>query len=241
VRRRRAIARLAAAAIVLAALSIAGWKLGWFDVQRVARVIEQLRSGRDVVTASAILYVLLTTTTALGLPVRPIAIAGGAIFGHVLGAALSWTAAVTGSMLGYALARHVGRGSTRRWFSRHRPLVVELSESTSFLTLLRLRLVPIVPLSVVNFTAGLARMHVRTYLAATAIGILPAMIVFTWFADSLVMGLEGAKQHAYRNLGWATAILLLLSLTPVLFRRRAEQPNARVLSGRRAARDVASP
>jgi uncharacterized membrane protein YdjX (TVP38/TMEM64 family) len=99
---------------------------------------------------------------------------------------------------------------------------VEFSESTSFLTLLRLRLVPIVPLSVVNFAAGLARMKFRTYVAATAIGILPPLVVFTWFADSLVLGISGAKAQAYRQLVWATAILLVLSLAPMLFRRRTE-------------------
>lgn len=221
-RRRRLIARSIGAVVVLGALGVVALKLGWLDTQRVTRYIQQLRSGRDVVTASAIFFVLLTITTAIGLPVLPIAIAGGAIFGHFLGATLSWAAALCGSMLGYALARRIGKGSTSRWFARHRPLVVEFSETTGFLTVLRLRLMPIVPLSVVNFAAGLARLRFRTYAAATAIGILPPLVVFTWFADSLVLGISGAKTQAYRQLAWATAILLVLSLAPLLFRRRTE-------------------
>jgi uncharacterized membrane protein YdjX (TVP38/TMEM64 family) len=82
-----------------------------------------------------------------------------------------------------------------------------------------LRLVPVIPLSVVNFAAGLARTRFSIYVAATAIGILPATVVFAYFADSLVRGLQGAKTHAYWDVGIACGGLLVLSLLPLLGKR----------------------
>jgi uncharacterized membrane protein YdjX (TVP38/TMEM64 family) len=76
---------------------------------------------------------------------------------------------------------------------------------------------------VVNFASGLARVRIPKYLASTAIGILPTLMVFTWFADSLVLGLQGSKAHAYRDLTVASVILLMLSLLPVLFRRGVQE------------------
>lgn len=216
--RRAALVRIALLAAIIVALSLLALKLGWFDVRRVTATIERLQSGRNLVVVGATFFVVFALTTAVGFPALPFTVAGGAIFGHLAGSLLSWCAAVLGSMLGYALARSVGRESARRWIAR-RSVGAALTRSTSFLTLLRLRLVPLVPLSVVNFAAGLARTRFSSYVAATAIGILPATVVFAYFADSLVRGLQGARAHAYWDVGIASALLLLLSLVPVLARR----------------------
>jgi uncharacterized membrane protein YdjX (TVP38/TMEM64 family) len=94
-----------------------------------------------------------------------------------------------------------------------------LTQSTSFVTLLRLRLIPVIPLSVVNFAAGLARTRFGVCVAATAIGILPATAVFAYFADSLVRGLQGAKTHAYSGVALACSVLMIMSLLPMALRK----------------------
>jgi uncharacterized membrane protein YdjX (TVP38/TMEM64 family) len=121
-------------------------------------------------------------------------------------------------MLGYWLARGIGRDAAQRWLTKRR-VGDAFSDSASFRTLLYLRLIPVVPLSVVNFTAGLARTRFTTYVAATAIGIFPATAVYAYFADSLVRGLQGARTHAYRDIAIASTLLLVLSLVPLIARR----------------------
>ena len=121
-------------------------------------------------------------------------------------------------MLGYALARGVGRETARHWLAK-RSVGEALTQSTSFLTLLRLRLVPVVPLSVVNFAAGLARTRFSTYVAASAIGILPTTVVFAYFADSLVRGLQGARTHAYWDVAIASTVLLVITMVPFVTKR----------------------
>ncbi len=216
--RRVVIIRIAALAALVVVLTIAGYVLGWFDLARVTRTIEQLQSGRNALVVAVIFFVVYATMTAVGFPALPFTVAGGAIFGHVRGTLLSWTAAIVGTMLGYLLARGVGRETARRWIAR-RKVGEALTQSTSFLTLLRLRLIPVIPLSVVNFAAGLARTRFGVYVAATAIGILPVTIVFTYFADSLMRGLEGARTHAYWDVAIASAGLMAMSLLPLLVKR----------------------
>src|SRR5207248_279222 len=65
-----------------------------------------------------------------------------------------------------------------------------------------------------------------TFAATTAvgfpalpIGILPATIVFAYFADSLVRGLQGARTHAYWDVGIASAVLFGMSMVPVAAKR----------------------
>ena len=216
--RRSAIIRIGALAVLLIALTVFGYRLGWFDAKRIIDMIQRLQSGRDETWVVVGLVLIYTAATAIGFPSLPLTVAGGALFGHLFGSALSWAAAVAGSVLGYWLARGIGREAARRWLSK-RKVGEAFTESTGFFTLLYLRLVPVVPLSVVNFTAGLARMRVTPFVAATAIGVLPTTIVFAYFADSLVRGLEGAKTHAYGDIAIASSLLMVLSLVPLAVKR----------------------
>ena len=216
--RRTVLLRIAALAALIVGLTVAGYVLGWFDLARVTKTIERLQSGKDAVTVAVLFFLAYSALTAIGFPALPFTVAGGAIFGHVRGTLLSWAAATLGTMLGYLLARGVGRETARRWIAK-RKVGAALTESTSFLTLMRLRLVPVIPLSVVNFAAGLARTRFGVYVVATAIGVLPATIVFTYFADSLMRGLQGARTHAYWDLAIASTVLMAMSLLPLVVKR----------------------
>lgn len=218
--RRVVLLRIASLAAVIVLLTVVAYKLGWFDLRRATATIERLQSGRNIILVAIVFFSVYALLTGVGFPALPFTVAGGAIFGHFLGSLLSWSAAVVGMILGYALARTVGRETARRWIAK-RSVGAALTHSTSFLTLLRLRLIPVVPLSVVNFAAGLAKTRLKPYIGASAIGVLPATVVFAYFADSLVRGLQGARTHAYWDVGIASALLLLLSLVPVLARKRA--------------------
>lgn len=221
--RRLAILRIGVLAALLIVLTVLGYRLGWFDTRQVIGTIEHLQTGGDAVSLAIGFVVIFAAATAIGFPALPFTVAGGALFGHLLGSALSWGAAVAGAILGYWLARGVGREAARRWLARRR-VGEAFTQSTSFWTLLYLRLVPVVPLSVVNFTAGLARTRQSTYIAATAIGILPTTVVFAYFADSLVRGLQGARSHAYRDIAVASVVLLLISLVPLVAKRVRRGP-----------------
>lgn len=216
--RKKLAMRVGALLLVVIALTVVGYRLGWFDAKRITSLLAGMRAQRNPWVAASIFFLVYVAAVAVGLPALPFTIAGGAIFGFVLGTALSWSAAIAGSIGGYFLARSIGRETARRWFAR-RSIGTALTADASFWTLLRLRLIPVVPLSVVNFASGLARAHLGTYVLATAIGILPATTVYGYFADSLVSGLAGAKGHALRDVLLSSAALVVLSLVPLAVRR----------------------
>lgn len=218
--RRVVFLRIALLAIILIALTAAAYRFGWFDLRRVTARIERLRSGRNVYYTAGAFFLIYALTTAVGFPALPFTVAGGAILGHLLGSLLSWIAATAGMILGYMLAGGIGRETARRWLAK-RSVGEALTQSTSFWTLVRLRLIPVIPLSVVNFASGLARTRFRTYVVASAIGVLPATVVYAYFADSLVHGLQGARAHALWDIAIASGVLMLMSLIPAVVKRRA--------------------
>jgi uncharacterized membrane protein YdjX (TVP38/TMEM64 family) len=214
---RSALFRIALLALALVIVIVLGYRLHWFDLQRITALVGDLRAGHNALTAGAIFIAASAAAIAIGFPALPFTVASGAIFGHLLGSALAWSGAVCGSLTGYLIARFVGRETTRRWLTR-KTASAGITQATDFLTLLRIRLVPFVPLSVVNYAAGLARTRVRTFLAATALGIVPVTVLFAYFADRLVQGFHDAKADAYRGLALASGALILLSLVPTMLR-----------------------
>lgn len=65
----------------------------------------------------------------------------------------------------------------------------------------------------------LAGVPFRAYVAATALGIIPGTVVYTYFADSLIAGVEGASRRAFARVAIAAALLLVASFAPALVRR----------------------
>ncbi len=139
-----------------------------------------------LILALMIYGALYIAVVALSLPgAGIISIVGGFIFGWVLSAPVSIIAATLGAVivfqivktsLGAAIAERAG------------PFVRKLSDGfakDAFNYLLFLRLVPAFPFFVVNVVAGVCRVSLRTFIAATFVGIIPGAIVFAWLGRGL--------------------------------------------------------
>ena len=195
-------------------------RLGWFDARRTLDVIRHLRETRDTV-AFALLFVLIYSVfTAFSVPGTPFTIAAGAIFGAFSGAMLSWVGVMLSAALGYWIAHRMGYDATMRWVRNSSRIKGAMVQARDFPGMLQLRLLPFIPLGVVNFVGGLARTPFLAYLAATAIGSLPSLFLFSYFADALVAAGNGARRAALSSILLASFLLLGVALAPKLLRSR---------------------
>jgi uncharacterized membrane protein YdjX (TVP38/TMEM64 family) len=231
--RGRAYVRLAVLAAVLAAAGYGAYRLGVFELRDPQRLGDAIRRARDV-PALPVLFVLgYIIATVFGLPGTVFTLAGGAIFGTVLGSLLNWTGATLGALGAYTLARRLGSDAVRNLLGRHASALDVLTSRAGFAALLRLRLIPVVPFNALNFAAGLVPAPFRAYALATAIGIIPGTVVYTYFADSLVAGVTGARQRALVHVAIAGALLIAISFVPALTQRlRRSRHYAAIVRGR---------
>lgn len=206
------VALLAGAYLVARALGLSRVT----DPEVLARVVREVRERRFVAPAFVAAYAI---GTALALPGSVLTIAGGAIFGFRLGALLNWSGAMLGATLAYLLARALGADALRRLLGHRADRLQALAGAHGFWAVLRLRLIPVVPFNLLNFAAGLARVPLRDYVAGTALGLVPATLVYTYFADALLAGAAGARRDALVRLLVAGGVLVALSLVPMLARR----------------------
>jgi uncharacterized membrane protein YdjX (TVP38/TMEM64 family) len=209
--------------LVLLVLIVAAWfaarAFGLFDAFEPARLAEQVRSARAVSWAPAVFVLVYIGVTTLGLPATPLTLAGGALFGPWWGTAANWLAATLGATGAYLLARLLGRDAVRSLLGARVEALDRFAGASAFSTLLRLRLLPLVPFNALNFGAGFAGVRPVPYVAATALGILPGTAVYTYFADALLAGVDGAQESAFLRVAIAGTLLVLLSFAPTVARR----------------------
>ncbi len=198
-----------------------------FDLGRHL-TLTSLKANKDALQAYAdshyavavILFVVAyCVQTALSLPGAVIfTLTGGFLFGTALGTLYVNLGATSGAVLAFLVARYLFRDAVERRLGARLEMIQRGFGRNAFNYLLTLRLIPLFPFFLVNLAAGLTRMRLSTYTAATAIGIIPASIVYA-NAGSQLGKIESLKDIASPGVLGAFALLGLLALVPVAYQR----------------------
>ncbi len=177
-----------AALLALIGLSLALGLHEYFTLETIAenRGALKLFVANNLALALLIFAAAYIAIVALSLPGAAIlSILGGFIFGWRLSAPTVVIAATIGSTIVFQIVK-TSLGAVLA--ERAGPFVQKLSKGfaeDSFNYLLFLRLVPAFPFFAVNTVAGLARVNLRTFVAATFIGIIPGTIAFSFVGSGL--------------------------------------------------------
>jgi uncharacterized membrane protein YdjX (TVP38/TMEM64 family) len=160
-----------------------------------------------------------TTAIAFGFSGLVLTLAGGAVFGFWWGTLLNTLGANLGATAAFWLARWLGRDGLQALLGGRLSGIDRIAHQSGFAWLLRLRLIPIVPFNLLNFTSGLTVISWPAYVVATALGILPGTIVYTFFADAIVSGSRQATHDAFVRVAIAGALLVFLTFAPTIVKR----------------------
>ncbi len=143
-----------------------------FDAMRAWRAANPL-SGAALFFAA---YVLMA---ALSLPgAALLTLAGGALFGLLLGTALVSVASTVGALASFLVARYVLRDAVHRRFAERMKAVDAGIQRDGALYLLTLRLVPVFPFFLINLLSGLTAMRATTFYWVSQLGMLPATLIY---------------------------------------------------------------
>jgi len=168
-----------------------------------------------------LLYILIYSIgCVLALPGSLLTFVGGAAFGVFWGSIYVLIASNLGASLAFFAARYLGRSFVNGLIKNTKLASFDekIGES-GFKTIFRLRLIPVVPFNGLNFGAGFSSVKYRDYLLASLLGMLPAIVIYTYFADSLLQGVTGAGKQALFQVMIAGILLILLSFLPALYKR----------------------
>lgn len=201
----------------------------YFDLGRFLS-LAALKENRDgllafteanFVAAVGMFIVVYAIVTGLSLPGAVIlTLGGGFLFGATWATLFVNVGATTGATLAFLTARYLLRDTVERKFGKWLGPLQEGFAKNAFSYLLTLRLIPLFPFFVVNLVSGLTRVNVGTYVAATAIGIIPGSFIYA-YAGRQLGTINSLNEIASPNVIAAFVLLGLLALAPVVYKRLA--------------------
>jgi len=158
------------------------------------------------------------------LPASVFVLAAGFIWGWVLGSVYSLIGGLAGAVASFYIGRFVGDGMLEK-FGRVGRMVAKQVDHAGFRSLLVLRFIPGIPFAVLNYGAGVAGVRARDFLGSTLLGMVPSMLVFTYCADALFNG-SLSEGDAFKRLAIVCALMLAITLLPVVVKRFSRRPVA---------------
>jgi uncharacterized membrane protein YdjX (TVP38/TMEM64 family) len=171
--------RVAALVVLLGAV--------WLLVARGGLSSDRVRDAIDPLGAAAVpAFIALSALLTCALFPGPLlAGASGLLFGTAVGTPVSIAAATLGAVAAFCIARFLAHDAVQTLTPARMAPMQAWIERRGFWAVLYARIAPGVPYSLVNYAAGLTRVSLPAFAAATAIGVAPRAFAYTALGGSL--------------------------------------------------------
>jgi len=142
-----------------------------------------------------VVFVLIYAVGVLFLPATPFTIAGAVIFGKFYGMLYNLTADMIGASISFFLGRYFLHGVARGFLETRMPWLERKAAEDGFSVIFYLRIFWF-PFIVLNYAAGATRIRFRDYFLGTALGLLPAVLLSTYFFGAMKEALATYRRPA---------------------------------------------
>jgi len=147
------------------------------------------------------------------LPIFPMSIAAGSMFGSVLGIIVVSLGTTLGAILSFLASRYFVGEDVETWLSNKEKFrrLYDLTEKRGAIIVAVTRLVPIFPYTLLNYGFGLTKVHFKTYLFWSWLCMIPATVVYVIGADAVTKGL------AERRIPWVLVAIFIIAIILITF------------------------
>lgn len=164
----------------------------------------------DAGALAPVLFMLIyALATVLFLPGSVITLAGGALFGPVLGTFYNLTGATLGAVLAFLISRYLASDWIAEKTGGKVKQLINGVEAEGWRFVAFVRLVPLFPFNLLNYALGLTRIRLLHYLISTYVFMLPGAIAYTYLGYAGREAIGGGE-------GLIQKILIALALLAVV-------------------------
>ena len=208
------LAGIVAFAILFRTLPVTEW------LERLARLNEQYPVAVPVAYIAAV-----TVATVALFPGWISMMLGGLLFGLLPGVPFALLGITAGAFGGFLAGRALGRSwvEKRMGDSLKLQALDEAVNAQSFYIVFLTRFAIVLPFNVLNYAFGLTRVTPATYVAATALGMLPAVLLYVYLgtlADDFGAILAGDVRTA-GGAYWIAAVAIVAIVAVIWIVQRA--------------------
>ncbi|MGD8933594.1 MAG: VTT domain-containing protein [Gammaproteobacteria bacterium] len=167
------------------------------------------------VLAPLAFMLIYALATVLFLPGSVITLAGGALFGPVLGTFYNLTGATLGAVLAFLISRYLASDWIAAKAGGRVKQLISGVEGEGWRFVAFVRLVPLFPFNLLNYALGLTKIRLLHYLVATYVFMLPGAVAYTYLGYA---GREaiGGGEGLIQKILIALALLAVVAFLPRL-------------------------
>ena len=155
------------------------------------QVIKLIRSWGVVAPLMSVLL-MITQAIVSPIPAFLVTAANGMVFGSFWGALISWIGALMGALTSFYIARLFRKVALRKIVHNRKTVefIRHAGEKRGFYVILISRLLPFISFDIISYMAGLSGIRPWAFIFGTALGMLPATIIYT-FIGYEIPAMEG--------------------------------------------------
>ena len=191
--------------------------LSHLDLQRLKYYLLHFGVWAPVISA----LIMMFQSVAAPLPAFVVTLTNGLLFGAFWGTLLSWSSSMAGAVICFYIARWAGRPAAERFVSKRALNYVDgYFKRYGNNSVLIARLLPFVSFDAVSYAAGLTSISFWGFFWSSAIGELPATVVYSVFGQNMPTII---KYWFWAVLGVLTLIILALTVKKAIDTRMANK------------------
>lgn len=178
------------------------------DLMTGERIIALFETLRDEPWTPLLLIGALIATGPFGLPVSPLIIGSGAVFGPLLGTLYNSIGLMGNCLLTYSIGKSAGREAVTRFTGPKFRRAERLIGRRGFWPLIQIRFMP-VPAPMTNYAAALAGVPLGRFMLTSALGLIPSCAVHTYFAPALIYAVLEQRNPTWLTIQYAAVLIVL--------------------------------
>jgi len=187
------------------------------DLQRLKWYLLSFGAWAAVISA----LIMIFQSVLAPLPAFVVTLTNGLLFGAVWGTLLSWSTSMAGAVVCFYIARLAGRPAVEHFVGNKGINYVErFFKRYGNNSVLIARLIPVVSFDAVSYVAGITSITFWGFFWASAIGELPATIVYSYLGQNIS---TVAKFGLWAFVGVAALLIFGFTVKKALDRRIAGQ------------------
>jgi phospholipase D1/2 len=206
-RRKPAWGKLAAIAVVVAALAVAWRYTPLSELITAQRINDWARAVRGVPWAPAVVILAYIPAAFVLFPRPVLTLLTVIAFGPYLGFLYAMTGILLSALVTYYAGRLLDAKRVERLAGRYFERISEVLRHHGLLAVFAMRVVPVAPFLVESIVAGAARTNVWHYTAGTFLGMLPGVAAETVFGTQITAALEDLSEVNWWLIGAAALAL----------------------------------
>lgn len=189
----------------------------WLGINQKAvnNIMDTVSQSPFAILGVIVLFCGLALT---GFPQTFLFAATAAVFGATQGALFSWVATLCSASLTFFLGNLFGARFVKKLSAGRAQTMIRVVQRHGLLAAMIIRWIPSAPFIVVNSVFGVANVPWWKFIIGTAIGIIPKIVVVSFFTDQIDDLLGFFKSHDPKDL-IGVAVLIVVWLIFLLFVR----------------------